>query len=236
MKINFKKLTKILTKKWQLKNDILYANERIYISFKKLRNALFKQNHDDFYAKHFEYEKIFELIRRKYWWLKLIRNVKEYFEFCIDCYRIKFTKHKLYNFIEFLSVFKNSRQNWILNFIIDFFCRFLNRMIVEKKNEKTIFFLLTCEKKNYYFSFFFSHVKREMRKYFFSHEKRREKSKIFFFFSHISHIIFRIKKITWRLSIWFTYHNNLSNYKFQIKMFLKNAWNVFIKNKISWMI
>ena len=47
-------------------NDILYANERIYISSQKLRNALLKQNHDDFYAEHFEYEKTLELIRRKY--------------------------------------------------------------------------------------------------------------------------------------------------------------------------
>ena len=37
----------------------LYANERIYISSKRLRNALFKQNHDDFYAEHFEYKKNF---------------------------------------------------------------------------------------------------------------------------------------------------------------------------------
>ena len=95
--------------KWQLKNDILYANERIYISSEKVRNALFKQNHDYFYAKHFEYEKIFELIRRKYWWLNLIQNVKEYFEFYIDCHWIKFTKHKFYDFLEFLSVFKDSR-------------------------------------------------------------------------------------------------------------------------------
>ena len=28
--------------KWQLKNDILYANKRIYILSEKLRNALFK--------------------------------------------------------------------------------------------------------------------------------------------------------------------------------------------------
>ena len=115
--------------KWQLKNDILYANERIYISSKRLRNALLKQNHDDLYAKYFKYEKIFESIRRKYWWLKLTRNVKKCLEFCIHCHRIKFTKHKFYDFLEFLSMFKDSRQDWILNFIIDFyFCRFLNEV------------------------------------------------------------------------------------------------------------
>ena len=112
---NFKK------EKWQLKNDILYANERIYISSKKLRNTMFKQNHDNFFADHFEYKRTFELIRPKYWFLDLIRDVKKYLKFCIDCHQIKFIKHKFYAFFKFLSMSKNFRQNWILNFIIDFF-------------------------------------------------------------------------------------------------------------------
>ena len=71
--------------------------------------------------------KKFQLIRRKYWWFDLIRNVKKTFKFYIDCYRINFTKRKFYIFFEFLSMSKNFRQNWILNFIVDFFsCRFLN--------------------------------------------------------------------------------------------------------------
>ena len=69
------------------------------------------------------------MIRRKYWWFNLIRNVKKYFKFCIDCHWVKFTKHKFYDFLEFLSMSRNFRQDWILNFIIDFFsCRFLNEI------------------------------------------------------------------------------------------------------------
>ena len=61
-----RKLTKILTKEMITKNDILYANKRIYISSKKFRNVLFKQDHKNFYTKHFEHKRIFELIRRRY--------------------------------------------------------------------------------------------------------------------------------------------------------------------------
>ena len=119
--------------KWQLKNDILYANKDIEIPSKKFRNALLKQNHDNFYAKYFEYEKVFELIRRKYWWFNLIQNIKKYFEFCIDCSQIKFTKHMFYNFLDFKSISKNFRQDWILNFIHNFFsCRFLNEIYDNK--------------------------------------------------------------------------------------------------------
>jgi hypothetical protein len=49
-----------------MKNDILHFEEKYYILASFLRRKLFKQNHDDFHAKHFEYEKIFELFRRKY--------------------------------------------------------------------------------------------------------------------------------------------------------------------------
>ena len=123
-----RKLTEILTKKWQLKNDILYANERIYISSKKLRNALFKQNSNAFYAKHFEYEKKLELIRRKYWWLKLIRNVKRYFKLYINCHRIKFRNINSMIFRIFINVKRFLSK---LNFKFHhrfFLCRFLNEI------------------------------------------------------------------------------------------------------------
>jgi hypothetical protein len=53
-------------KKSKVKNDILHFDEKYYILTNFLRRELFKQNHDDFHAKHFEYEKIFELFRKKY--------------------------------------------------------------------------------------------------------------------------------------------------------------------------
>ena len=67
-------------KKWQLKNNSLYVNKRIYISSKKIRNLLFTQNHDDYYGEHFESEKSFKLIRRKNWWFNLVWNVKKIFK------------------------------------------------------------------------------------------------------------------------------------------------------------
>jgi hypothetical protein len=49
-----------------MKNDILHFEEKYYILSSLLRRELFKQNHDDSYANHFEYKKILELLRRKY--------------------------------------------------------------------------------------------------------------------------------------------------------------------------
>ncbi len=49
-----------------MKNDILHFEKKYYSLANLLRRELFKQNYDDFHAKHFEYEKTFELFRRKY--------------------------------------------------------------------------------------------------------------------------------------------------------------------------
>ncbi len=49
-----------------MKNDILHFEEKYYILTNLLRKELLKQNHSDFHAKHFEYEKILELLRKKY--------------------------------------------------------------------------------------------------------------------------------------------------------------------------
>jgi hypothetical protein len=49
-----------------MKNDILHFDEKYYILTSLLRRELLKQTHDDSHARHFEYEKIFELLRRKY--------------------------------------------------------------------------------------------------------------------------------------------------------------------------
>jgi hypothetical protein len=47
-----------------MKNDILHFEEKYNILASSLRKKLFKQNHDDFHAKYFEYEKIIMLFRK----------------------------------------------------------------------------------------------------------------------------------------------------------------------------
>jgi hypothetical protein len=49
-----------------MKNDILHFKNKYYILSNFLRRKLFKQNHDDFYANYFEYEKTFMFFRKKH--------------------------------------------------------------------------------------------------------------------------------------------------------------------------
>ncbi len=105
--------------KWKIKNDILHFEEKYYILSNLLRRELLKQNHDDFHANHFEYEKILELLRRKYWWLNMSKNVKEYVISCTKCFLTKSIKHKFYELLQSLSISQRLRKNWTMNFIID---------------------------------------------------------------------------------------------------------------------
>jgi hypothetical protein len=105
--------------KWKVKNDILHFEEKYYIFSNLLWRKLFKQNHDDFHANHFEYEKILKLPRRKYWWLNMSKNVKEYVISCTKCFLTKSIKHKFYELLQSLSIFQKFKKNWTMNAIID---------------------------------------------------------------------------------------------------------------------
>ncbi len=106
-------------KKWKMKNDILHFEEKYYIFANFLWRELFKQNHDYSHTKHFEYEKILELLRRKYWWSNMSKNVKKYVISCIKCSLTKLIKHKFYELLQSLSIFMKFKKNWTMNFIID---------------------------------------------------------------------------------------------------------------------
>ncbi len=76
-----------------------------------------KQNHDDSYADHFEHERIFDLLKRKYFWNNMNKNVKKYVDTCLTCHRIKLVKHKSYDLLQSLFILEKSRQDWTMNFI-----------------------------------------------------------------------------------------------------------------------
>jgi hypothetical protein len=52
--------------KWNIENDLLRWKNKWYILSKLLKRELLKQNHDDSYVDHFEHERTFDLLKRKY--------------------------------------------------------------------------------------------------------------------------------------------------------------------------
>jgi hypothetical protein len=83
------------------------------------KKEFLKQNHDDLYVDHFEHEKTLNLLKRKYFWNNMNKDVKKYVDTCSICHRIKFVKHKSHDLLQVFSISKSSRQDWTMNFITD---------------------------------------------------------------------------------------------------------------------
>ncbi len=54
-------------------NELLYVSENLSV-----KEELLKRHHDDLLAKHFDADKISELLDCKYYWKSMIKNVKKY--------------------------------------------------------------------------------------------------------------------------------------------------------------
>jgi hypothetical protein len=105
--------------KWNIENDLLRWKNKWYTFLNLLKRKLLKQIHDDSYVDHFKREKTFDLLKRKYFWISMSKDVKEYVDFCSLCHRIKFVRHKSHDLLQALSISENSKQNWTKNFIIN---------------------------------------------------------------------------------------------------------------------
>jgi vacuolar-type H+-ATPase catalytic subunit A/Vma1 len=88
--------------KWNIENDLLRWENKWYILLKFFKRELLKQNHDDSYADYFEHEKTFDLLKRKYLWNNMSKNVKEYVDICSTCHRIKLVRHKSHDMLQSL--------------------------------------------------------------------------------------------------------------------------------------
>jgi hypothetical protein len=84
-----------------------------------MRRLLLKQNHDDLHAKHFNVKKTLELLKRKYYWFAMNQNVKKYVNACFSCHKIKTIKHKFFEQLQNILMFKKLCLKWIMNFIIN---------------------------------------------------------------------------------------------------------------------
>ena len=61
-----------------------------------LRSEVIQTHHDDVTAGHFGVTKTLELVRRKYFWIRLKRDIKEYITSCTKCQRGKARRHRPY--------------------------------------------------------------------------------------------------------------------------------------------
>ncbi len=108
-------------KAWTLNSqEMIEYNELLYVSEDlSVREELLKCHHDDSLTRHFDVDKISELLDCKYYWKSMIKDVKEYVDTCDICQRVKMKHHLSYDELKSLSRFTDSWKEITMNFITD---------------------------------------------------------------------------------------------------------------------
>ena len=75
---------------WQIEEGLVLKEGRVYVlKDKELRVEIIQLHHDTLIAEHGEQWKMVELVTRNYWWLGVMKEVKQYVEGCNQCQRMK---------------------------------------------------------------------------------------------------------------------------------------------------
>jgi len=122
--------------KWSMRNDkLLHRDLAVYVfNDFATKNEILHINHDDFKANHFACIHIKTVIRRKYYWLKMLKKMTKYVCICSDCQWVQMHYHKLYEKLMFIfSENVNLFHMMIMNFITDMSSA--KNLYIEKTND-----------------------------------------------------------------------------------------------------
>jgi hypothetical protein len=75
--------------------------------------------YNDIYKGYFEYKKTLKLIRRKYFWPEMTRDIKKYVVIYDICQRIHIPRHRPYGELHPFLIPERLNQNLFINFITD---------------------------------------------------------------------------------------------------------------------
>jgi len=106
---------------WTLNSqEIIKYNESLYVSEDlSVREKLLKHHHDNLLTRHFDADKISELLDCKYYWKSMIKNVKKYINTCDICQSVKMKRHLSYDKLKSLFQLTDSWKEITINFITD---------------------------------------------------------------------------------------------------------------------
>ncbi len=122
--------------KWSMRNDeLLRCDLAIYVFNDSVtKDEILHMNHDDLKVDHFTCACIEIVIRRKYYWSKMLKKMMKYVCICSDCQRVQVHHHKFYEKLIFISSESvNSFHMMIMNFIINMF--FAKNSYIEKTSD-----------------------------------------------------------------------------------------------------
>ncbi len=131
--------------KWSIRNDELLRHDlAVYVCNDFVtRNEILHINHDDLEADHFACAHIKIAIRRKYYWLKMLKKMMKYVHICSNCQWMQVHHYKLYEKLMFISSKSvNSFYTMIMNFIINM--SFVKNSYIEKTSNVILIIVEKC--------------------------------------------------------------------------------------------
>lgn len=110
-----------VTGKWEITSDRLLRHQRraYVLPDMAVRAEIMKICHDDPLSGHFGQRKTITLVRRRYYWLTLGTDVREYVKGCDMYQRIKATRHKKAGEIQPLPLLSKPFESISMDFITD---------------------------------------------------------------------------------------------------------------------
>jgi transposase InsO family protein len=99
-------------------NGLLLRGNAVYVpEDQALKAELLRANHDDPLGGHFGVSKTLEIMRRKYFWQAMRRDVREYVKTCAICQRTKVKRHLPYGALASFPIPEGPWQELTLDFI-----------------------------------------------------------------------------------------------------------------------
>ena len=111
-----------------------------------MKTKILRMHHNGFLIKHFEIKKTRSLLQRKFYWLRMLKDIKKYIQNCDVCQRVKALRHRFYD--ETTSFFISIRpwKKISMNFIIEFlFNRYENNIyniilvVIDRYSKMTLY-------------------------------------------------------------------------------------------------
>ncbi len=114
-----RKLKEFLLAKCTLRsNRVYYKDKLLILEDEKLRLCLLQLSHDTSIANHSERVKIYKILSRHYYWLKMIKTVTRFVCNYHLCFQVKISREKYQKALKSLDVLNHHWKDIVMNFIV----------------------------------------------------------------------------------------------------------------------
>ena len=134
-------------REWFFQHNLLHYFHVIYVFDETIiKVEMLRLHHDDSLTKHFKIKKTRSLLQRKFYWSRMLKDIKEYIQNCDVCQRVKAFRHRLYDETTSFFILIRPWKEISMNFITELlFSRYKNDIydvilvVVDRYSKMTLY-------------------------------------------------------------------------------------------------